>query len=49
MEKGQKRNELAKKIVNDLKEKDLLETEAVSVLRKSISIIEELKDQHKLR
>ena len=44
-----RKKEIAKEIVDQLKEKDLLEREAVSILRKSISMVEELNAQHKLR
>jgi hypothetical protein len=43
-----KRHELAQQIVCVLKKKDLLEREAVSILRESISIIDEISSEHKL-
>lgn len=43
-----KRHVLAQQIVDDLRKKDLLEREAVSILRESISIIDEIRDEHKL-
>ena len=43
-----KRTELASQIVEELKQKDLLETEAISVLRGAKSQISELMSKHKL-
>ncbi|MGR8773724.1 hypothetical protein [Leuconostoc citreum] len=43
-----KRNELASQIVEELKQKDLLETEAISVLRGAIAQISDLMSKHKL-
>ncbi|WP_312694287.1 hypothetical protein [Leuconostoc pseudomesenteroides] len=43
-----KRTELASQIVEELKQKDLLETEAISVLRGAMSQINDLMANHKL-
>ncbi|WP_281446807.1 hypothetical protein [Leuconostoc mesenteroides] len=43
-----KRTELASQIVEELKQKELLETEAISVLRGAMSQISELMSKHKL-
>lgn len=45
----QEKDEMSQNIVDDLKKKDLLERDAVSILRRSISIIDSLRDRHVLR
>jgi len=44
-----KRTELASQIVEGLKQKDLLESEARSILFNAISIISNVQNSHKLR
>lgn len=42
------KQELSEQIIDELKQKNLLETEAISVLRGAISIVSDLKQSHKL-